>query len=213
VSHLGHRLSALIDDELSHAERDRVLAHLARCDLCRQEAAALRILKQRMLALGEATAAAALTDRLMALAALPGLPGRGLAWPAGGRHDPLAGQGVRWGLRGMAVVALVLFGLGIPAAAFVAGGSQTSPGPSITPAVELFMVHHAAVPVQPPAAGPAHSSAPAPGHRPDGRETAAGTNDGPAVSPSPVWAAVSSAPATPVPAASPLPVGVITRPR
>ena len=30
VSHLGQRLSALIDGELSEAEQDRVLAHLAR---------------------------------------------------------------------------------------------------------------------------------------------------------------------------------------
>ncbi|HXF18933.1 MAG TPA: zf-HC2 domain-containing protein, partial [Streptosporangiaceae bacterium] len=54
MSHLGQRLSALIDGELGDAERDRVLAHLARCDACRQDAIALRALKQRMHSLGEA---------------------------------------------------------------------------------------------------------------------------------------------------------------
>ena len=42
MSHLGQRLSALIDGELSDSQRDRVLAHLAGCDECRQEAVALR---------------------------------------------------------------------------------------------------------------------------------------------------------------------------
>jgi anti-sigma factor RsiW len=35
VSHLGHRLSALIDGELDGDDRDRVLMHLARCEPCR----------------------------------------------------------------------------------------------------------------------------------------------------------------------------------
>ena len=52
MSHLGHRLSALIDGELNDARRERVLAHLARCEDCRREAAALRLLKQRMHTLG-----------------------------------------------------------------------------------------------------------------------------------------------------------------
>ena len=78
MSHLGHRLSALIDGELSHAQRERVLAHLAKCEPCRQEAAALRMLKQRMHALGDATANTALTDRLVAL----GGRGRGRGAPA-----------------------------------------------------------------------------------------------------------------------------------
>ncbi|HEY6275772.1 MAG TPA: zf-HC2 domain-containing protein, partial [Streptosporangiaceae bacterium] len=72
--HLGERLSALIDGELSHAQRERVLAHLARCDSCRREAGALRLLKRRMHALGDSDTATAdpaggdaLTWRLLAL--------------------------------------------------------------------------------------------------------------------------------------------------
>ncbi|GAB3487670.1 zf-HC2 domain-containing protein [Nocardiopsis coralliicola] len=46
--HLGERLSALIDGELGHAERDRALSHLAACEPCRFEADLLRRLKRRL---------------------------------------------------------------------------------------------------------------------------------------------------------------------
>ena len=35
--HLGDRVSALADGHLDHDERDRALAHLARCDACRRD--------------------------------------------------------------------------------------------------------------------------------------------------------------------------------
>jgi predicted anti-sigma-YlaC factor YlaD len=128
VSHLGRRLSALIDGELSHAQRERVLGHLARCEPCRREAAALRALKQRMHALGEATANTALTDRLVAL---------------GARYPRQAGLSRRRRpVRSIAVAALAVAGLGLPAAAFLAGGGQEAPGPTITPAVDMFMTQH-----------------------------------------------------------------------
>jgi anti-sigma factor RsiW len=130
VSHLGQRLSALIDGELNHAQRERALAHLARCEPCRREATALRVLKQRMHALGEATANTALTDRLVALGARGQVPGRiGLA-----RR--------RWPVRSFAVAVLTVAGLGVPAAAFMAGGGQAEPGPGVTPAIDMFMTQH-----------------------------------------------------------------------
>jgi anti-sigma factor RsiW len=52
MSHLGELLSAFVDGELDGAERDRVSAHLARCEQCRAEAAALRGLKRQLRALG-----------------------------------------------------------------------------------------------------------------------------------------------------------------
>ncbi len=39
MSHLGDRLSALVDGELDGAELDRAYAHLAGCTRCRSEAA------------------------------------------------------------------------------------------------------------------------------------------------------------------------------
>jgi anti-sigma factor RsiW len=70
MSHLGHRLSALIDGELSDAERDRVHAHLAGCATCRAEARSLRELKRKMLGLADLAdlaAGDALTRRLVAI--------------------------------------------------------------------------------------------------------------------------------------------------
>lgn len=43
--HLGDRLAALVDGELSHDTRERVLAHLATCCRCKAEADAQRRLK------------------------------------------------------------------------------------------------------------------------------------------------------------------------
>jgi anti-sigma factor RsiW len=140
--HLGERLSALIDGELSDAQRERVLAHLARCDDCRQEAAALRLLKRRMHGLGEAAAADALTWRLLALA-----PASGPGEPAD--HVTASRRRHAWSLVAAGVVTA---GLGLAAAVFVAGGDRPA-GPRIVPAVDVFMVQHAIttgqVPVQP----------------------------------------------------------------
>jgi len=148
MSHLGHRLSAFIDGELDEADRDRVLVHLAKCEGCRGEAAALRTLKRRMGALGEAAADGALTSRLM------GLPqqeaGRSqrsafgaAAWP----QFPTAARGpAPWPparpLRyaGAGAVAVLLAGLGT--AAFLAGGGQAVPEPKVTPSVDTFYVQH-----------------------------------------------------------------------
>jgi hypothetical protein len=169
VSHLGQRLSALIDGELTHQQRERVLAHLAHCQPCRGEAAALRALKQRMHALGAATADTALTDRLMAVAGVAGPApwGRRLSRPS-----PRTGPGAprrRWPVRSLAVASLALAGLGVPAAAFLAGGGQQDPGPSVTPAIDVFMVQHelsggnvparAAAPAAPHGASPAAAAA------------------------------------------------------
>jgi anti-sigma factor RsiW len=71
MSHLGGRLSALIDGELGDTERDQVHAHLVGCDECRAEAAALRTLKRRVHGLGETPADGDLTRRLIALGGLP----------------------------------------------------------------------------------------------------------------------------------------------
>ena len=74
MSHLGDRLSALIDGELDGAERDRASAHLASCEQCRTEAAELRALKRKLSTLvSRAPAEAAMTRRLIAMTG-PGGP-------------------------------------------------------------------------------------------------------------------------------------------
>ena len=74
MSHLGDRLSALVDGELDGAELDRAHAHLAGCEQCRAEAAELRALKQKLRELTTgAPAEAAMTRRLIAMTG-PGGP-------------------------------------------------------------------------------------------------------------------------------------------
>jgi anti-sigma factor RsiW len=165
VSHLGQRLSALIDGELSEAEQDRVLAHLADCEPCRREASALRTLKRRMNSLGGDPADggdSALANRLMSLASAGfafGEQGRDPAWswPAA---FPVAVAGPRELRPGRTVVAgaVAFLVVGLGAAAFAAGGSDGQPGPRVTPAVDVFMMQHeittGEIPVVLPVASP-----------------------------------------------------------
>ena len=105
MSHLHEQLSALVDGELNGAELDRANAHLAACDHCRAEAAALRLLKRELRQLAAARPNPELTERLLALAAWDGpgqpprpvsphqspqgprLPARGYPDRPGTRHD------------------------------------------------------------------------------------------------------------------------------
>jgi anti-sigma factor RsiW len=149
MSHLGHRLSALIDGELGDVDRDRVLVHLAGCEPCCREASALRMLKRRMNSLGGAPADSDLTHRLMGLAAAATAFGdqftrpeaSGWLWP---EPMPVGGVGTRELRPGRVMVAgcfaFLLVGLG--AAAFAAGGGDGQPGPQITPPVGVFMMQH-----------------------------------------------------------------------
>jgi hypothetical protein len=188
-SHLGQRLSAFIDGELSHHQRERVLAHLAHCVPCRQEAAALRTLKQRMHALGEATAGTALTDRLIAVAGVAGPSPWGRRPRLAGRRPTLSTSRRHWPVRSIAVAGLTLAGLGVPAAAFLAGGGQQEPGPSVTPAIDTYMMQHGLSAGNAPAAGLSPSrlpSEPAPAPTPS------------AVAPTPSAVAPTQSAASPV---------------
>lgn len=226
MSHLGEYLSALVDGELTGAELDRANAHLAACERCRAEAAALRDLKRQLRGLAAAaetgtendqTAARsldeALTERLLAMAvpgswqasrrlrrdagrpraafrvystgpwrpdgtrragsrpvgSRPGGTRPGRAWSRPGPQRPgpghtqrlvpprlalpaetgqrLRGRDGRLRLRPRgrhliwSAVSLVVVGIG--AAAFSMGGSAATPGPKVTPPVEMFSVEHA----------------------------------------------------------------------
>ncbi|MDF5755457.1 anti-sigma factor [Spongiactinospora sp. TRM90649] len=73
MSHLGERVSALVDGELGHTERDRVLAHLTFCADCRAEVEALRALKSRLRSLDGPAMPADLTMSLLRMSE-PGGP-------------------------------------------------------------------------------------------------------------------------------------------
>ena len=164
MSHLGDRLSALVDGELGGADRDRAYAHLASCEQCRTEAAELRALKQRLRSLiSDAPAEAAMTRRLIAMTGPGGpLPPRRrllhLAPPAARRET--RGPGPR-GSAGNAhrrrylVLGTVSLVVGLGAAAFtVGGGPDTAPGPKITPPVEMYSIEHAVITGEVPYPGP-----------------------------------------------------------
>ena len=184
MSHLGQRISALIDGELSDTERDRVLTHIAGCDECRQEAVALRALKHRMHSLGEAMVDAALTGRLMAMA----MPPDGRPWTA---RPPWRPRGAFPAARMLTAGILASTVAGLGAAAFFAGGEPQAPGPKVTPAVDTFLVQHAIVtgdlPV-PPASGTAGGSAAAVPAAGPSRAAASASPSGPAAAGSPARA-------------------------
>ena len=179
MSHLGDRLSALVDGELGGAERDRAHAHLAACVQCRTEAAELRALKQKLRGLMDgAPAEAAMTSRLIALTGPGGpmpprrrllrvVPGRR---PASGpvASRPGSGRPVKpWPgprRRRYLVLGTVSLVVGLGTAAFTAGGGgDAAPGPRITPSVEMYSVEHAITTGEVPIPAPtARSSSDAP---------------------------------------------------
>jgi anti-sigma factor RsiW len=83
--HLGDRLAALVDGELGHATRERVLAHLATCPKCKAEADAQRRLKNVF------AEAAPPPPSESFLARLQGLPGGD---PEDGDSSPFGGGGL-----------------------------------------------------------------------------------------------------------------------
>jgi anti-sigma factor RsiW len=177
MTHLGDRLSALVDGELDGAELDRVHAHLAGCETCRAEAADLRALKQKLRGLtAGAPAEADMTRRLIASTGPGGpLPPRrrlmrlasGPRAPAGrGPRRPGSRRRVRRRYLVLGTVSLVV---GLGTAAFsLGGGAQSVPGPRITPDVEMYSVEHAITTGEVPFTGPsAKSSAAASASGPD----------------------------------------------
>jgi anti-sigma factor RsiW len=178
MSHLGDLLSALVDGELSGTDRDRASAHLARCEQCRDEAAALRELKGELRSLGsapldETEADAAMTQRLLAISSLAAAAG-----PSGAvrqrrhrmvaAHAPLGPRGStgpsgpgrastprpsRRNRRFLVVGAMSIV-VTLGTAAFSMGGSDAAPGPRITPQYELYSEEHALTTGEVPYAGP-----------------------------------------------------------
>jgi anti-sigma factor RsiW len=133
MSHLGRRLSALIDGELGDAERDQAHAHLVSCEACRAEAAALRTLKRRVHGLGEAPADSALTRRLIALEGLPEAPPPRSRMPGAARARAAlsafsgAGLGAQPGWDGFPdtmTASPLAAGLGAPAVSPLAAGAD-----------------------------------------------------------------------------------------
>ena len=161
MSHLGDRLSALVDGELTGAELDRAHAHLAGCLQCRAEAADLRTLKAKLSGLvAGAPAEAAMTSRLIASTGPGGplpprhrllrrAPGPRTA-PGGSRPAPRRRYLLAGTVSLVAVLGTVAFTAG--------GGGQAAPGPKITPQVQMYSVEHAITTGEVPITGPSAKS-------------------------------------------------------
>lgn len=154
MSHLGNRISALADGQLSPAATERALAHVATCQLCAAELAAARAARRAVASADIVAPTADLTARLLSLAgpaprdggservdpfAYPGA--NGAAWGAGPRLDRgttahtltgdltarRSGRRLAAGsLAGLGVVAVTLFVLGDGPAVLPSDGSAQS---------------------------------------------------------------------------------------
>jgi anti-sigma factor RsiW len=174
VSCPGDLLSGLVDGELDHPTRERVLSHLMACPGCQQETETLRTLKARLQWAGAETPlpSEAFSARLRGLAvpgvdpvgrsrpgpvrAAPGrsTPGRstpGRSTP--GRSQPSGPPGVRRLSRRRAVGSLVALGL---SAAFVLGGQGAASGTRvpIDPTTDQFVTDYVNATVEVPLAQP-----------------------------------------------------------
>jgi hypothetical protein len=137
MTHLGTLVSALADDQLSPATRERALTHVAGCDQCAAELAVARAVRKRLSCARDVLPTTDLTSRLLALSTqIPAAQGDPLragppvrdpwAPPAdeGALRDALTGDVVAHARRrrarrtlivassGVAVLAVSLFALG-----------------------------------------------------------------------------------------------------
>ncbi|MGE5765222.1 MAG: anti-sigma factor family protein [Mycobacterium leprae] len=162
MSHLSDRLASLVDGELDHDGRDRVLAHLAACAECRREADDLRALKARLARLSDPPAPPELIARLLALGtttpARPSDPpcapppgsavAPGTARPRAQRRPRRRPGSTRPGLGRPRATRFALAGGALAAAAlgtaFAVGGPTPGPRPAVVPPVGSYAVEHAA---------------------------------------------------------------------
>jgi hypothetical protein len=168
VKHLGIRVSALVDDQLSHDDRDRALAHVTHCEQCRVEVDRERETKAALRRLPPVEPPAALIKALLAMAETGGplppqrRPFPGSATPAVGwrSHDrgprasrALVGQGSRRpqlaprparSRSQLAATGVLSAGALVLLLATIGAPSASGPAPTaVVPPIQTFTVEHA----------------------------------------------------------------------
>lgn len=157
MSHLGSRISALVDGQLDVASTERALAHVATCRACAAELAQARAARRALAEAQEVAPAPDLTSRLLSLGSLcpPAVPGDPFAPPPARPNVPLGAAAytvpVR-GLRGDVVaersrsrlVVGALAGAGAVAAALFVLGARPTVVPSSHPGAALGLLGEAA---------------------------------------------------------------------
>jgi anti-sigma factor RsiW len=174
MSHLGERVSALVDGELRHADRERALAHLTFCADCRAEVESVRALKARLRSMEGPAMPVDLTMSLLRMADPGGpMPPRERPFPStfGGvpipgpytiapldnrpRRSPFAGSagpGRTPGRRRSSYVAVSVVSAAVALGTLFVVAGQDS-GPAVRPPVEVFKT---AVPGGPSGSSAAH---------------------------------------------------------
>ena len=167
--HLGADLAALVDGELDHAARERVLRHLSGCAACRTEVDAQRMFKARLRALGAPDADGDLSARLRAVsaagdpcsaAAARATTTRRRRMPAAlsrrrSSRGPRSRSAVRRTALGGAALAI---GLG---AVFVLGAPHSPPTRTpVDPTSDVFLIDYAGVAGELPLPEPAGAGGP-----------------------------------------------------
>lgn len=167
MKHLGERVTALVDGQLDHDDRDAALAHLARCPQCQAAVDAERRTASALRKLPDVAPSHEFVQRLRGVASPEGpLPPRRRPFPVPdrtvGSAPPGEGTG-RWpaqsGSRRRAVVRGTVAGsvsVGVIAAALASLGGAEQADP-VAPPMREFTVEHArstgSLPFSDPATG------------------------------------------------------------
>jgi anti-sigma factor RsiW len=131
--HLGSRVSALVDGQLTPAATERALSHVACCTRCAAELASARAARRVLSGVDDVMPAGDLTARLLALGGVPGA-GTGPAEPAVARpmtpFAPPSGRPATFTDTPITATPRTSFlgGRGFPVAALAGLGGQHAPG-------------------------------------------------------------------------------------
>ena len=137
IGHLGSRVSALLDGQLSAEETERAWEHVHGCHTCRDQVEREGWIKSRLTGLSFDVAAPAtpsnLKGSLIGAAVLAGTPGESYLAPADDRRRAvgLALGGGAVGAVGAAVMGVLVLGVG-PASAPTPGLERRAPVTSIS---------------------------------------------------------------------------------
>jgi anti-sigma factor RsiW len=173
---LGATLSALVDGALSHDERERAHAHLARCAVCRQEVESQRAVKARLARLAMAPEPPATLLTALRGLAVPGVEPRDPATLAAGRpvvvgppgrastarppaRPPRRASRRRRVLRRSGAVGAGVLAVGISAALALGGPATTAPSTPVDPGSDAFVVDFVSTTTDVPLADPAGGAA------------------------------------------------------
>ncbi|MGN8246819.1 zf-HC2 domain-containing protein [Cellulomonas soli] len=152
MSHLGSRISALVDGQLDPAATERALAHVAGCRGCALELGQARAARRALAQAAEVAPAPDLTSRLLSLASQcpPDVPGDPFAAPSPRLIGPLGSaaytvpaRGLRGDVTGRSRARLgrgALAGAGAVAAALFVLGARPVVVPSAHPGADLGLL-------------------------------------------------------------------------